>query len=53
MRKTQGEAPVGTVIADRPPPKSANLNEATACYTSSVHVGAAGTSPSWHNPYKD
>ena len=25
----------------------------TACYTPSVHVGAAGTSPSWHNPYKD
>src|ERR1700694_2549884 len=25
----------------------------TACYASSVHVGAAGTSPSWHNPYKD
>jgi len=25
----------------------------TACYAPSVHVGAAGTSPSWHNPYKD
>jgi hypothetical protein len=25
----------------------------TACYAPSVHVSAAGTSPSWHNPYKD
>jgi len=27
------------------------LTVRTACYTPSVH--AAGTSPSWHNPYKD
>jgi hypothetical protein len=25
----------------------------TACYAPSVNVGAAGTSPSWYNPYKD
>ena len=25
----------------------------TACYAPSVHVGAAGTSPSWYNPYRD
>src|SRR5258708_37329306 len=42
-------------------PASENLHKSrslpptvrTACYTPSVHVGAAGTSPSWHNPYKD
>jgi hypothetical protein len=25
----------------------------TSCYAPSVQVGAAGTSPSWHNPYRD
>jgi hypothetical protein len=34
-------------------PKGRSFNSPTPCYAPSAHLRAAGTSPSWHNPYKD